>query len=294
MCSLEEAMLDFSVQLLRILNGLSFAGLLFIIASGFTLIFGLMRIVNMAHGILFILGAYITWEMQQQGANWVIAILVATIAVGIVSLLSYALIRYVKGDLPQTLLTLGIGTAVGDLILWIWGGLPKTINPLPIIRQPITMFEFTYPGYRYFVIVVALLIGLGLWILLNKTQLGRTIRAGVDNRAMVSALGINIDRLFRNVFVLGGVITGFAGAIGGSYLSFGPGMDLQILTFALVVVIIGGLGSIAGSAVGAIIVGLVDSFGRVYFSELAIFLLSGTLILVLAFRPHGLFGREEK
>jgi branched-chain amino acid transport system permease protein len=287
-------MAGFTGDLIRLLNGLSFAGLLFIIASGFTLIFGLMRIVNMAHGIFFVLGAYLTWQIQNQGGNWILAVAIATVGVGIVSLLSYILIRHVDGDMPQTLLTLGISTVIGDLILWIWGGLPKTINPLDTIRRPITILGFTYPGFRYFVIIVAIVIGIGLWFLLQKTQLGRIIRAGVDNRPMVSALGINIDRLFRDVFVLGGLITGFAGAIGGSYLSFGPGWDLQILTFALVVVIIGGLGSITGSAVGAIIVGLVDSFGRVYLSELAIFLLSGTLILVLAFRPHGLFGREEK
>ena len=287
-------MAGFTGDLIRLLNGLSFAGLLFIIASGFTLIFGLMRIVNMAHGIFFVLGAYLTWQIQNQGGNWVLAVAIATVGVGIVSFISYVLIRHVEGDMPQTLLTLGISTVIGDLILWIWGGLPKTINPLDIIRRPITILGFTYPGFRYFVIIVAIVIGIGLWFLLQKTQLGRIIRAGVDNRPMVSALGINIDRLFRDVFILGGLITGFAGAIGGSYLSFGPGWDLQILTFALVVVIIGGLGSITGSAVGALIVGLVDSFGRVYLSELAIFLLSGTLILVLAFRPHGLFGREEK
>jgi branched-chain amino acid transport system permease protein len=287
-------MAGFASQLIRVLNGLSFAGLLFVIASGFTLIFGLMRVVNMAHGIFFVLGAYLTWEIQSQGGNWVLAVVIATVGVGFVSLLSYLLIRHVEGDMPQTLLTLGISTVIGDLILWIWGGLPKTIDPLEAIRRPITIFGFTYPGFRYFVMIVAIILGIGLWYLLQKTQLGRIIRAGVDNRPMVSALGINIDRLFRDVFVLGGLITGFAGAIGGSYLAFGPGWDLQILTFALVVVIIGGLGSITGSAVGAIIVGLVDSFGRVYFSELAIFLLSGTLILVLAFRPHGLFGREEK
>jgi len=287
-------MIGFASHLLRLLNGLSFAGLLFIIASGFTLTFGLMRIINLVHPFFFILGAYLTWELQQRGVDWFFCVIIATIGVGIVTLLSYQLIRYVEGDMPQTLLTIGLGLAIGDLILWIWGGLPKTIAAPPLIRQPITLAGFTYPGFRYFVLIIAILVGIVLWFLLQKTQLGRTIRAGVDNREMVSAMGVNIDRLFRNVFLLGGLLAGFAGGIGGSYLAFGPGMDMQILTFALVVVIVGGLGSVTGSAVGAIIAGLVDSFGRFYVSELAIFLLSGTLILVLAFRPHGLFGREEK
>lgn len=287
-------MFDLVSHLPKIVNGLTFAGLLFVIASGFTLVFGLMRIINLAHGVYYILGAYMTWQIQKLGGNWATGILVATLSVGIMSIISYLLISRVKGDMPQTLLTLGIGQVVADLTLWIWGGLPKTINPPPDISQPVTMIGFTYPGFRYFVLFIAILLGVGLWFLLQKTQLGRIIRAGVDNRPMVSALGINIDRLFREVFILGGLITGFAGAIGGSYLAFGSGSANDILTLALVVVIIGGLGSVAGSAVGAVIVGLVDSFGRVYFSEMAIFLLSGTLILVLAFRPHGLFGKEEK
>ena len=286
-------MAEFTSFFLRFMNGMTFAGLLFVIASGFTLVFGLMRIINMAHGVFYLLGAYVAWSVQQLGGNWLMAVVVATAAVGLTAFLVYFLVRRVEGDLPQTLLTLGIGIVIADLCLWYWGGMPKTIDAPDVLRQPITIAGFTYPGYRYFVLVVAILLGLGLWFLLQRTQLGRIIRAGVDNRPMVSALGINIDRIFIQVFILGGLITGFAGAIGGSFLAFGPGKDFEILTFALVVVIIGGLGSVPGSAAGAIIVGLVDSFGRSYFSELAIFLLSGTLLVILGFRPQGLFGRKE-
>jgi branched-chain amino acid transport system permease protein len=280
--------------LVKVTNGLTFAGLLFVIACGFTLIFGLMRIVNMAHGVYYMLGAYVAWTVQQQGGSWWLAVALAIGAVGLTSLAAFFLVRRVEGDLPQTLLTLGIGTVVGDLILWYWGGLPKTIEAPEVIGHPVTLFGFTYPGYRYFVLLVAVVIGLSLWYLLQRTQLGRIIRAGVDNRPMVSALGINIDRIFTQVYVLGGLLTGLAGALGGTFLAFGPGKDLEILTFALVVVIVGGLGSVPGSLVGALIVGMVDSFGRSYFSEIAIFLLSGTLLVVLAFRPQGLFGKVER
>jgi branched-chain amino acid transport system permease protein len=279
--------------LIKVFNGLTFGGLLFIVSIGFTLIFGLMRIVNMAHGSFYLIGAYAAWSFQNNGASWVVSIAAGTIVVGVLALLSYVLIRRVQGDLPQTLLTLGIGTVVADLALWYWTGVPRTIDPPDVIRQPVTVAGFTYPGFRTFILVVSILVGIGLWLLLRYTQLGRIIRAGVDNRLMVSALGINIDRIFTLVFILGGMLIGFSGAIGGSFLSFGPGKDFEILTFALVVVIIGGLGSLEGSAVGALIVGLVDSFGRSYFSEVAIFLLSGTLLVVLAFRPQGLFGRKE-
>ena len=287
-------MSEFSSIMFKLANGLTFAGLLFMIASGFTLIFGLMRVVNMAHAVFYILAGYVAWTVQEAGSSWIIAIIAGTVAVAFTALLVELLVRRVKGDLPQTLLTLGIGIVIADLSLWYWGGGPRTIDAPDLLRQPVTIAGFTYPGYRYFVLILALLVGLGLWLLLTRTQIGRIIRAGVDNRPMVSALGINIDRLFSLVFVLGGSLTGLAGAIGGSYLAIGPGKDLEILLFALVVVIIGGLGSVPGSAVGAIIVGLVDSFGRSYFSELAIFLLSGTLLVILGFRPEGLFGKKEQ
>ena len=287
-------MSEISSFMFKLANGLTFAGLLFMIASGFTLIFGLMRVVNMAHAVFYILAGYIAWTVQQAGSNWIIAVAAGTIAVAFTALLVELLVRRVKGDLPQTLLTLGIGIVIADLSLWYWGGGPRTISAPDFLRQPVTIAGFTYPGFRYFVLIMAVLVGIGLWLLLTRTQIGRIIRAGVDNRPMVSALGINIDRLFTLVFVLGGSLTGLAGAIGGSYLAIGPGKDLEILLFALVVVIIGGLGSVTGAAVGALIVGLVNSFGRSYFSELAIFLLSGTLLVVLAFRPQGLFGRREE
>lgn len=286
---------EFTSFMLKVVNGLTFAGLLFVIASGFTLIFGLMRVVNMAHGVFYLLGAYISYTVaESMGLSWYLAVVASIGSVVILAFVLEKLIKRVTGDMPQTLLTLGFGVMVADLILWIWGGNPKSIDPPDLIRKPVELFGFTYPGYRYFVLVVAVLIGIGLWFLLQKTQLGRIIRAGVDNRTMVSALGINIDRIFTQVFLLGGLLIGIAGVLGGSFLAFGPGKENEILLFALMVVIIGGLGSVPGSAVGAIIVGLVDSFGRSYVSELAIFLLSGTLIIVLAFRPQGLFGKGEQ
>jgi branched-chain amino acid transport system permease protein len=252
-----------------------------------------MRVVNMSHGVFYLLGAYVGYSVQSATGSWFLAILGGTAAVGVGALALQWLVRWVEGDLPQTLLTLGVALIVGDVSLWVWGGLPIVLKAPPALRQPISAGDFTYPGFRLFVLLVAVLVGIGLWLLLYRTQLGRTIRAGVDNRAMVSALGINIDRIFVLVFLLGGLLIGFSGTIGGSYLAFGPGTDFEILTYALVVVIMGGMGSLGGSAIGALIVGLVDSFGRTYLAGAAIFLLSGTLIVVLGFRPQGLFGRPQ-
>ena len=280
--------------LLQVANGLTFGALLFVLASGFTLIFGLMRIVNMAHGAYYILGAYIAYSVTNIEKSWLLGLAAATVGIGALALVSYWIVKPVKGEMPQTLLTLGIGLVVGDLSLAFWGGNPKSITAPSAISHPVVIGDFVYPGYRSFVLLVAVVIGIALWWLLQRTQLGRVIRAGVDDRETVDALGINIERTFTQTFVLGGLITGFAGALGGSFMGFGPGTDLNILTYSLVVVIIGGLGSVAGTAIGAVIVGLVDSFGRSYFSELSIFLLSGTLILVLAFRPQGLLGKAER
>lgn len=279
--------------IIQFLNGLTFGGLLFIISSGFTILFGVMKVVNMAHGMFYVVGAYIGLTIQNQTGNWFLAIVVASITVGIVAFIVEKLIYFVKTDLTQALLTLGIGVAARDLCLIIWGGLPRIMKEPSFTKFPIKIFGFTYPGYRLFVLVLSLLIGIAMWFMLKRTQYGRIIRAGIDNRNMVSALGINIDRTYTTVFVMAGFLTGISGAVGGTYIGFGPGTDFTILTYALVVVIMGGLGSIPGAALGAIIVGLVDSFGRTYIPQLTNFLMMGSLVIVLLFRPTGLLGRKE-
>jgi branched-chain amino acid transport system permease protein len=296
-----------TLTLPALMNGMTYGALLFLVASGFTLIVGLLRVVNMSHGAFYLLGAYVgytvaAWVSGRLGAlgpdvaravGWPLGVLGAAAAVGTLAFLLEMLLKRVPGETPQTLLTLALAIMAGDMCMWIWGGLPLTLRPPTFLRQPVVLFGMPYPGFRLFVLVVAILVGVGLYVLLFRTQLGRIIRAGVDNRRMVSALGINIDRLFTSVFVLGGALTGLSGAIGGSYLAFQPGTDFDILTVALFVVVIGGMGSLTGSAIGALIVGLVDSFGRTYLSELSVFLLGGTVMVILAFRPRGLFGRPS-
>jgi branched-chain amino acid transport system permease protein len=196
-------------------------------------------------------------------------------------------------DLRETLLTLGLSFVIGDLLLACYGGLPQTLSAPPSIAKPVDIGFMLYPGIRLFVFKVAVLQGLFLWALLKFTRFGCIIRAGVDNRRMVSALGVNIDRVFAAVFLLAGFITGISGVIGGSYIVFAPGQDMFVLTYALIVVIIGGLGSLPGTAVGALAVGLIDSFAKVLAPQFTMFVLFGTLMLVLAFRPYGLFGKEE-
>ncbi len=281
-------------MLMALFNGITYAGLLFIIAVGFSLIFGIMQVVNMGHGAMYLIGAYIGLAAQRAvGGNWWVAVLVAALSVGLLSILLEKLVSFTDGDMPQTLLTLGLTLCLSDLCLWIWGGLPSTLTPPKSLSVPINMFGVTFPGYRLFTLVLAIIIGLFTWLLMAKTQLGRYLRAGVDDREMLRANGVNVGLVFTATWVIAGALVGLAGVVGGSYISFGPGTEFSILTLALVVVIIGGMGSVPGSAIGAIIVGLVDSFGRVYAGGLSSFLLMGTLVIVLAVRPQGIMGRSN-
>lgn len=276
-------------MLMTVLNGVTYAGLLFIIAVGLALVFGVLRVVNMSHGVMYLGAAYIALTVLRISDSWVLGVTAACVAGAIAAILLNYVVATVKGDMPQTLLTLGITLAVSDLCLWIWGGLPTRIDPPSVLARPISIFGISYPGFRIFMFGVALVVGFVLWYVMSRTQLGRLLRAGVDDREMLGALGFNSRTLFVSAFVISGVLIGLAGAVGGSYLAFGPGTEFSMLTLALVVVIIGGMGSIPGAAVGALIVGLVDSFGRTYLGDLSSFLLMGTLVIVLAVRPQGLF-----
>lgn len=285
-----------NVNLLMItLNGITYAGLLFMVASGFTLVFGLMRVVNLAHGIFYLLASYLGLLIYRMTGNWWLCLIGSSLIVAACAfVMQSTLLRRVQGDdQRETLLTLGISFVIGDLLLAYFGGMPQRLTAPAIFSSPVSLGIITYPGFRLFVLGIAIFIGLFLWALLRFTQLGRIIRAGVDDRDMVSALGININLAFTGVFVLAGLITGLSGVIGGSYLVFAPGEDIHVLTYSLIVVIVGGLGSLSGVALGALAVGLIDSFSKTLAPAFTMFFLFGTLMLVLAFRPHGLLGKEK-
>ncbi len=282
-----------SMTAFQALNGLTFAALLFVVASGFTLIFGLMRIVNLAHGALYLLGGYIAFAAAMHGANFFVAIAIAAAALAVAGLfVDRALLRFVKGhELRQVLLTLGVAFVLNDLALVIWGGDTFTVPVPEFLRGPLQIGGLVYPRYRLFVLLAGSLIFAGLWLLLNKTRLGALIRAGVDDAEMVDAMGIDITRVFVYTFMLGAALAGVGGALGGAFLSLYPTADSEILVFSLAVVIIGGRGSLTGAAIGALFVGMLATFGQVWFPELAYFVIFGPMAILLAFRPLGLFGR---
>src|SRR4051812_542743 len=255
---------------LHVINGVTFGGLLFLLASGFTLIFGLMRITNLSHGAFYLIGGYVGLSILWLSGNFWLALVGAGLAVGAMGLtVERFLLGRVRGQVEaEVLLTLGLAFALGDLALVIWGGDPQMIRVPGALSESVDLFGLTYPVFRLFVVLVTVVIGLGLWYLQERTRLGAIIRAGVDDREMVDALGIDIKVVFNRVFVLGGLLAGVAGLLGGAFLSLYPGADFEILLLAVVVVMIGGPGSLVGALVGSLLVGLIDAFAKALVPDL--------------------------
>ena len=297
------------------LNGLTLAGLYFVVASGFTLIFGLMRVVNMAHGSLYMLAGFFAFELQERLTggeatsafgtseaglgDWIIPLVVACAGVGVIGLvMQQVFLRWNQGqDLRQALITIAISIIIADQALAHFGGIAETIAEPDVFPESVSLqvYDLSYPFFRIFVLLVAIAVGLGLWAMIQRTRFGMIVRAGVDDRQMVSALGINIQLVFASAFLLGAGLAGLGGVLGGTMISVDKGNDTQYLLISLIVVIIGGMGSLAGAAIGALALGLVDSFGDVYlpagYTNYSVLLIFALLVLVLALRPLGLFGR---
>ncbi len=280
---------------LQALNGISMGALLFLMASGFTLSFGLARVVNLAHGAFYLLGGYLGLSVLRATGSFWLALLAGGAGIVVVGSLSERfLIRLtLRNELAQVLLTVGVAYVLADACLFVWGGNPLRIPPPAFARGPIDLpGGLVYPRYRFLLIFLGVVVAGLLWLFYSRTLLGAIVRAGVDDREMVSAMGINIDRLFALVFALAAFLAGLSGVAGGAFLTLYPGAEWDILVLALVVVIVGGLGSLEGAMVGSLIVGLVDAYGRWLLPEFSYFMVFGPMALLLLFRPTGLFGRE--
>jgi len=279
-------------------NSITFGGLLFLLSAGFSLIFGLMRIPNLTHGSLFMLGAYfgatLVVGMLGLQLNFWLAAILATVAVAFLgALIERLLLRRLPGDaLAQVLVTLGLSFIAADFCLMVWGGDPINVETPAGLGGFLRAGPAVFPLYRIAIIFIAAIFAVGLWVLLDRTRLGAMIRAGVDDPDMARVVGIRVSQLFTIVFALGAALAAFAGIIGGPILSVYPGIDQDMLPLALVVVILGGTGSLLGSFVGSIIVGFIYNFGQALLPELAYFVLFLPMLLVLVFRPQGLFGRH--
>lgn len=281
--------------ILSILNGLTLASLLVIIASGLTLSFSLMRVVNLTHGAFYLLAGFIGFSVYQASGSWLVGLFAASFGIAALALLEERiLLRRGRGnDLVETLISLSVAIIIGDIIQVIWGGFPQRMRPPELLRGSMRLpfLETPFPRFRVFVIVLAIVLMVLLWLLLQKTNIGIRIRAGVDDYGMTEAMGINVGKVFTLVFALSGFLAGLGGMVGGTFMALVLGEDWRILTLTLVVIIIGGLGSLKGTVVGALVVGLVFSVSSAYVPVLSGVLLFLPVAIVLTLRPQGLFGK---
>ena len=275
------------------LNGLFSAALLFLIASGLTLAFGVMRIVNIAHGSFYMLGVYVAYTVTSRTQSLLLGVAVAVVVVAAVGyfMQRFFLRRFPSQPLAQMMMTMGFALFFRDATLMIWGGDPFTLTTPAVLNGSMSAAGIVFPWYRLFVVAVAALVGVGLWVLSERTQIGARVRATVDDPEMAAATGINVSRLSGGVFAAGAALAAFGGVMGGPILGGYAGMDFDLLPLAFVVVIIGGMGSLKGALVGAIVVGMIDNYGKALVPELSYFTLFAPMIVVLALKPTGLYGR---
>lgn len=287
--------MDINIILVQTLNGLSFGIVLFLLAVGFSLVFGLAGILNMAHGSFYLLGAFIAFSLISNKFSFIFAILVSGAVTGVLGIVLERLtLRFLyKQLLSQALLTFGFMFIFIDIMKSIWGGHPKMIQIPNILSGTISIGLLQYPIYRLFLLLVGLVMAIGLWFCLYKTRIGSIIRAGIDDKDMVMAMGINLNFYVTLVFFIGSSLAGIAGVLGGPLLGAHLGLDMDVLILAMIVVIIGGLGSFEGAFIGAIMIGLVDTFGKVFIPKFAMFTVFFSLVLILLFKPSGILGKLE-
>ena len=276
------------------LNGISFGMLLFLLAAGLSLIYGLMKILNLTHGSFYLWGGYVGLLVVRATGNLFLAVIASGLAIALIGALMerFLLRRLYHQELPQTLLTFGFLFIFSDLGIFIWGGNPQTMPRPAMLSQSVQLGDFFYPSYRLFIIAFGLLVAGLLWWIQEGTRVGAMLRAGVDDEEIARALGINVSLLFTLVFALGAFLAALGGTMGGPVIGVYPGADFDVMLLGFVVIIIGGLGSLRGALVGGLIVGLLDNFGKVFFPEFALFTIFAPMALILAVRPLGLFGQQ--
>jgi branched-chain amino acid transport system permease protein len=283
--------LDFWIT--QLFNGISYGALLFLLAGGLSLIFGMMRIVNMTHGSYYLLGGYVALTVIWRTGSFALAILVGVLVISLVGVVQWnAFLRRLSGqELGQVLTTMGFALIFQDLALVIWGGDPYTIAVPKALSGSLVVGQLYFPVYRIFIIGVAVVIALVLWLALERTRVGAMIRATVDDPEMARGVGIDVYRISMMVFALGAALAALAGVVAGGFVGVYPGADFEILPYAFVVVIVGGMGSLRGALIGSLMVGLLDNIGKALFPELSYFTLFAPMAAILAVRPTGLFGR---
>ncbi len=287
-------MLSAEALVTNAINGLAYSLLLFLLAAGLSLIFGMMDVINLSHGSFFMVGGFIGISLVDDLGFWLALVVTVAIVAVLGLVVELALLRplYERGHLDQILLTFGLALILEDAAEWIWGTRIQSLDPPDALARSVEVLGASIPAYRLLVIFVGLLLGFGLWYVLERTRLGSIIRAGVSDREMVSALGFNISAIFAGVFVFGVALAAFAGFVGAPILGVYPGLDFEVLILALIIVVIGGLGSLTGVFWVSLLVGITQTFGQAFFPSLAAVIIYIIMAAVLLIRPEGLFKRR--
>ncbi|MDP9275767.1 MAG: branched-chain amino acid ABC transporter permease [Chloroflexota bacterium] len=276
------------------LNGLSFGALLFILASGLSLVFGMMDVVNLAHGAFYMLGAYVALSVVQLTGSFWVAMLAAPVTLALLGLvIEPLLLRRLRGrHLDQVLLTIGVSLVIVDVIGQLWGREVRSLSAPPGLDGSVTLIGGVYPVYRLFVIAFGVVLAAAMAVVYRRTRIGMLIRAGVEDAQMLGALGIDTNRLFASTFATGAALAGLAGVIAAPVFGVQPGMDTDPgLLYSLVVVVVGGLGTLSGAVAGSLLIGPADTFGKVLFQDVALAVIFAIVALVLLLKPTGLLGR---
>jgi branched-chain amino acid transport system permease protein len=281
--------------IINLLNGLSYGMVLFLIASGMSVVMGAMNIINLAHGVLYMVGGYVGWTIAVKlGAPFALGLLTGGLAAGFIGLvIERGFLRYLyRQTNEQVLLTFGFVYILTNLALWVWGGWPRMPFTAKVLSGSIEILGKAYPKARLAIIFIGLVLAIVLWWLQDRTRVGAMVRAGMDNKEMTMGLGINLERVFSLVFFVASCIAGVAGVLGAQLLGVYNALGLEILLLALIVIIVGGVGSVQGALIGGILIGVIDAFGRALFPKLAMFTMYFTMIIILLVRPSGLLGRR--
>ena len=284
-----------STLIIQALHGLVYGMLLFLVASGMTLVFGMMDILNIAHAAFYMLGAYLGYTMLMATGNFWLALIIAPVCVGFVgALVERFFLRKVHGygHAFELLITFGVFFVITEAVKWIWGDFPRPVDAPAALSGSVHMLGFQYPVYRLFILVISFLVLAGLLYVFLKTRLGIRIRAAVSDGQMVDALGVNVPRLFLGVFSGGAALAGLAGVVAGPFLSTYPGMGLDMMVDTFVVVVVGGFGSLPGAFLASLMIGELQSFGILFIPRLALVFQFLLMAVVLIIRPTGLFGEK--
>lgn len=274
-----------------VLNGISFSMLLFLLAAGLELMWGVMSIINLAHGSFYMVGAYVGIVVVNFTGSFLLGILAGmTIGAFLGIMTERFFFSHIPDHLQQVLLTFGIVYILADFCKFVWGGNPIGISAPGILSGSITIGGLIFPLYRLFVTLIGSIIAVALWFFQEKTILGAVIRAGVDDKEMISGFGVNINLLNTVVFAFGSLLAGAAGVIGSPILFVYPRVSWDILTLSMMVIVVGGMGSLGGSLIGSLIIGLTDSLSKFFVPEAATVLTFSVMVFFLVLRPSGIFG----